>query len=84
MIGQKKLGTIKQELRQILGKNDKQLQAWLNQQLTAKRPNNARNAQVEEDLLWARTILQEAISGKKPRGKKQSNKKTARVIRKIV
>ena len=79
MIGPKKLSEIKRELRQALG-NDPAVAAWLDQQAAHSLPKKGRVSTVEEDLLWVRDLLHEAVVGPKPRArgaKKQKIKRTS-------
>lgn len=77
MIGPKKLSEIKRELRQALG-NDQALAAWLDQQVSRSTSEAARGSSVEEDLLWVRDLLREAVVGTKPRARGAKTSKTKR------
>ena len=79
MIGPKKLSEIKSELRQALS-NDPAVAAWLDQQASHSLPKNERVSTVEEDLLWVRDLLHEAVAIPKPRtrgAKKPKLKRTS-------
>jgi hypothetical protein len=78
MIGTQKLEDIKRELRLTLEKTDKDLQVWLDQQISKLQRKNGRGANVLEDLLWVRAILREAVAAKKLRRRKVRKPKTKR------
>jgi hypothetical protein len=76
MIGPKKLGEIKPELRQHLGKRPKDLGAWLDRQIAKLQPKSVRHPRVAEDLLWVRKMLRAAE--KKPRAGKSRKTRTGK------
>jgi hypothetical protein len=78
MMGKKKLGEIKEELRHLLEKTDKELQSWLDQKILEANRKNPKRPKVIEDLLWVQEILREAVAGKKsqPKKSRKQTKKT--------
>jgi hypothetical protein len=63
MIGPKKLAEINRELRRTLRKSKRELEPWLDEQLSKSARANSRS--VLEDLLWVRKLLRGAVSEKK-------------------
>jgi hypothetical protein len=64
MMGLKKLGELKRELRQVLGKAPNNLGAWLDRQAVRLERNCTHDPRVMEDLVWVRKMLRAAV--KKP------------------
>jgi hypothetical protein len=62
-MGPRKLNEIKQELRQLLGKNQ-ELVTWLEQEITRPESKSAPARTVTEDLLWVRELLGQTTTKK--------------------
>lgn len=81
MMGPKKISAIKRDLAQVL-KEDKHLEAWLEEQISDLQRAKPTNPRVLEDLLWVRDLLRETVAEINPvatkTGKARTTKSTSK------